>query len=75
MSERIKILVGLEIEMLGREAEEIVGSIEAAPPNIHGMTIGGATVVAYRTDGTPVIPNLDALSWIWMANGGKPTDG
>ena len=43
---RIHVVVELSIDLLDRDPEEILGSIEAAPPNIHGMTIGGANVIA-----------------------------
>ena len=58
---RIHAVVELSIDLLGREPEVILGDLEAAPPNIHGLTIGGVGPIAYQVVRNGELAQVEAL--------------
>ena len=58
---RIHVVVELSIDLLGRDPEEILGDLEAAPPNIHGLSIGGLGPIAYHVVRNGELAEVEAL--------------
>jgi len=68
---RVYVMVELAIDLHGRDPEEVLDSLEAAPPNIDGMTIGGANVIASHVVRNGELAEVetfvssDVFMWMW----------